>query len=133
MSSVFNDFSFSHWLGLHNKSIHISSSKKFRLFYTKNLLFFILHHHFYKTPTSVHLFYHLSYLNNQVSLVFYYFPPNPYTRLLTRFPSSCILFSDFSLSLLSLSLWVISPYPVSPLSTHHSRASLSLSTHETLF
>ena len=46
----------------------------FCLFCKKNLLFSILHTHFYKTPTSVCLFYHLFYLNNHFPhffLIFY--------------------------------------------------------------
>ena len=46
------------------KSIPINSCIINTHFYTKNLLFFILHTHFYKTPTSVDLFYHMFYLNN---------------------------------------------------------------------
>ena len=38
--------------------------QNFCLFCKKNLLFPILHTHFYKTPTSVCLLYHLFYLNN---------------------------------------------------------------------
>ena len=32
--------------------------------FTLKTYFSILHTHFYKTPTSIHLFYHLFYLNN---------------------------------------------------------------------
>ena len=42
------------------------------LFCKKKHTFSILHTHFYKTPTSVYLFYHLFYLNNNISLIFYY-------------------------------------------------------------
>ena len=46
----------------------------FCLFCKKKLTFSILHAHFYKTPTSVCLFYHLFYLNNHFPhffLIFY--------------------------------------------------------------
>ena len=45
------------------KSNRISMSKRFYLYYTKNLLFlfFILHHHFYKTLISVYPLYTLFY------------------------------------------------------------------------
>ena len=48
----------------------------FCLFCKKNLLFSILHTHFYKTHTSVCLFYHLFYLNNLFPHFFYYFISN---------------------------------------------------------
>ena len=59
---------------LDSKSNHISSCILHVHFYTKNLLFLILHINFYKTLISVYLFYHLFYLNNKFSQIFYYFP-----------------------------------------------------------
>ena len=40
------------------------------LFCKKKHTFSISHTHFYKTLTSVYLFYHLFYLNNNISLIF---------------------------------------------------------------
>ena len=47
------------------------SMQIFCLFCKKKLTFSILHAHFYKTPTSVCLFYHLFYLNNHFSHFFF--------------------------------------------------------------
>ena len=90
--------------------------------------FSILHYHLYKTPTSVHLFSHLFYLNNQFSQLFYYFLQlTHFTNFNTRALSLSTIFSDFLLSLfylsiptLSLSVY-LSPYPflyLSSLSSH---------------
>ena len=55
------------------KSNRISLCKILIYFTRKNILFFfILHIYFYKIPTSIYLFYHLFYLNNNISLIFYY-------------------------------------------------------------
>ena len=80
--------------------------------------FSILHTHFYKTPTSVCLFYHLFYLNNNISLIFYYIkqttthmaPPTYFFLFLmptlsfslNRLPLSCSLFPSSFFSLFFL-------------------------------
>ena len=46
------------------------------LFCTKKHIFSILHTYFYKTPTSIYLFYNLFYLNNHFLTFFYYFISN---------------------------------------------------------
>ena len=45
---------------------------KFLSILQKKYTFSILHAHFYKTLRSIYLFYHLFYLNNNISLIFYY-------------------------------------------------------------
>ena len=42
------------------------------LFCKKKHTFSILHTHFYKTSISIYLFYHIFYLNNNISFIFYY-------------------------------------------------------------
>ena len=42
------------------------------LFCKKKHTFSILHTHFYKTSISIYLYYHIFYLNNNISLIFYY-------------------------------------------------------------
>ena len=42
------------------------------LFCKKKYIFSILSTYFYKTPILIYLFYHLFYLNNNISLIFYY-------------------------------------------------------------
>ena len=54
------------------KSNRINLCKIIVYFARKNIFFSILHTHFYKTSTSIYLFYHLFYLNNNISLIFYY-------------------------------------------------------------
>ena len=49
-----------------------SSYLKHSIYSTHKIYFFILHYYFYKTPISIHLFYHLFYLNNNNFLIFYY-------------------------------------------------------------
>ena len=46
--------------------------QNFCLFYIIEHIFSILHIHFYKTPISIYVFYHLFYLNNNISLILYY-------------------------------------------------------------
>ena len=41
------------------------------LFCKKKHTFSILHTHFYKTSISIYLFYHIFYLNNNISFIFY--------------------------------------------------------------
>ena len=83
------------------KSNHISQCILHIHFYTENLLFFILYIHFYKIPTSVHLFYHLFYLNNQFSQFFLLFlSTNSFTYARSLSLSlSLPIFSDLLLSL----------------------------------
>ena len=73
----------------HCLSNRISSSKKFYLFYIKNLIssilhkkliFFILYHHFYKTPISIHLLYTIFYINNIFIFFFYKTPTITFTK-----------------------------------------------------
>ena len=77
----------------------------------KNILFSILHIHFYKILTSVYLFYHLFYLNNNISLIFYYIKQ---TTTHMAPPTSLFLFLtptlSFSLNHLLLSCF---PFPSS--------------------
>ena len=81
------------------------------LFCKKKRTFSILHTHFYKTPTLVYLFYHLFYLNNNISLIFYYIKQNT-THMAP--PTSFFLFLTptlpFSLNHLLLSCF---PFPSS--------------------
>ena len=41
-----------------------SALLKDSVYFTQKLTFSILHHHFYKTPTSVHLLHTIFYINN---------------------------------------------------------------------
>ena len=51
------------------------------LFCKKNIFFFYFTFLlFYKTPTSVYLFYYLFYLNNNISLIFLLYQTNHYTH-----------------------------------------------------
>ena len=88
------------------------------LFCKKNLLFSILHTHFYKTPTSVCPFYYLFYLNNHFPHFFYYFISNslsPLTRL-SPFPLKLL-----SLKLLSITITRQSKYRYSPIHKRRSK------------
>ena len=51
-----SDHSEHQFIILQEKVNRISSFKRFCLFYPKKTTFSILHHHFYKTPTSVYYF-----------------------------------------------------------------------------
>ena len=53
-------------------AITLIHAKFLSILQEKTFFFSILHTHFYKTPTLVYLFYHLFYLNNNISLIFYY-------------------------------------------------------------
>ena len=71
-------------INIWDKSAHIyflkataSVVQSFLFILHGKLTLFILHIHFYKTLTSVSLFYHLFYLNNYFSHFIYYFPPVP--------------------------------------------------------
>ena len=85
---------FFHSYNYFGQSNCISLTKFFLLFYTKNLLFSILHCYFSKILTVVHLFYNALYLNNN----FYYF-----FLFLFLFCSYLFIFS-FVLIFFSLSL-----------------------------
>ena len=62
------------YIKMWTQSIRISRCKISVYFVLKkNMFFSILHTHFYKTPTSVCLFYTLFYLNNILLTFFYYF------------------------------------------------------------
>ena len=72
-----NNYGYDHiwnfgWTRIHNKSNRIIMCKNSVYFTQKKPTFSILHHHFYKTPTSVHLLYTNLSLNNHLLLLFYY-------------------------------------------------------------
>ena len=56
-----SDHSEHQFIILQEKVNRISSFKRFCLFYPKKTTFSILHHHFYKTPTSFYLLYTFFY------------------------------------------------------------------------
>ena len=68
---------------------------KFLSILPKKNTFSILHTHFYKTLTLVYLFYHLFYLNNNISLIFYYIKQ---TTTHMALPTSFFLFLTPTLS-----------------------------------
>ena len=75
------------------QSNRISQCKIPVYFAKKNLLFSILHIHFYKILTSVCLFYHLFYLNNNFPHFYSYFISNSLSPLmrLSPFPYETLL------------------------------------------
>ena len=54
-----------------------STIPNYCLFCKKKHTFSILHTHFYKTSILVYLFYHLFYLNNNISLIFFIISNKP--------------------------------------------------------
>ena len=85
----------------------------FLLFCTKKHIFSILHTYFYKTPTSVCLFYTFFYLNNIILTFFYYLQlltPPTLTHTLAHIWSLSLSFS-FSLSSFFLFLLLLSSSP----------------------
>ena len=73
----------------------------------KKHTFSILHIHFYKILTSIYLFYHLFYLNNNISLIFYYIKQ---TTTHMAPPTSLFLFLTPTLSF-SLNHLLLSCFP----------------------
>ena len=70
------------------KCICINGCIIFVYFAKKKILFSILHTYFYKTPTSVCLFYTLFYLNNMFPPFFNYFTPAHGPPTLTHTPTT---------------------------------------------
>ena len=116
------------------KSIYINGCKFFFYFAQKKPIFSILHTHFYKTPTSVYLFYTFFYLNNIILTFLLLFTttltPPTLTHTLAHIWSLSLSFS-FSLSSFFLFLLLLSSSPFFLL--QHLRLSSSFAKERKLF
>ena len=72
-TKLLDDLTRAHIILCHEMQLAAASLRaKFLSILHYRTYFFYFTHSFYKTPISVYLFYHLFYLNNNISLIFYY-------------------------------------------------------------